>query len=332
LGKSSAGDVKSILKKHVFDANSALVLRKAADISVDEFVGLIGAVVDKGKGRTAGKVRSFLRAAYALAIRSKIDPAAPQAMRTFGIVVNPLASTAALSQFNRTRKRHLNALELGAFLRRLDGLSPGPKKDALELCLDLGGQRPTQLLRARETDVDFPGGTITIYDPKGARTQPRVHMLPLTESSFEIVKRRLDAVQLAREDAKRKGEADNLLAAGSMWLFSTDERTGMREETISELVKNLSEEMVKVGEAREPFRLRDLRLRRVGQALRLAELSTQCLTVSVMPRGGGIWNAPCATPSSEIQARGPPRGAVIFSNRQYSKSPVAMKDHRAKSL
>jgi hypothetical protein len=116
LGKSSARDVKSILRKYVFNANAALVVRKAAEFSVDDFVGLIGAVVDKGKGRTAGKVRSFLRAAYALAIRSKMDPALPQAMRSFGIVVNPLASTAALSQFNGTRKRHLNALELGEFL------------------------------------------------------------------------------------------------------------------------------------------------------------------------------------------------------------------------
>src|SRR5277367_2989854 len=270
LGKSSAGDVKSILKKHVFDANSALIARKAADIPVDDFVGLVGAVVDKGKGRTAGKLRSFLRAAYALAIRSKIDPAAPQAMRTFGIVVNPLASTAALSQFNRTRKRHLNALELGAFLKRLDGFPAGPKKDALTLCLDLGGQRPTQLLRARETDVDLPGGTITLYDPKGARTQPRVHMLPLTETTFEIVKRRLDALQLAREEAKRKGEAANRLAAGS-WLFSTDDRTGMREETISEIVKNLSAAMVKANEAREPFQLRDLR--RTAETM-LAKLGT----------------------------------------------------------
>jgi integrase len=270
-GKPSAGDVKSILKKHVFDANSALALRKAADVSVDEFVGLIGAVVGKGKGRTAGKLRSFLRAAYALAMRSKIDPAVPQVMRTFGIVVNPLASTAALSQFNRTRKRHLNALELGVFLNRLDRLSPGPKKDALELCLDLGGQRPTQLLRARETDVDLPGGTITLYDPKGARTQPRVHLLPLTKSTCEIVKRRLDAVHLAREEAKRKEGADDLLAAGSMWLFSTDDHTGMREETISELVKNLSEEMVRAGEAREPFQLRDLR--RTAETM-LAKLGT----------------------------------------------------------
>jgi integrase len=270
LGKSSARDVKSILKKHVLDANSALVLRKAADIPVDDFVELIGAVVDKGKGRTAGKVRSFLRAAYALAIRSKIDPAVPQAMRTFGIVVNPLASTAALSQFNGTRKRHLNALELGAFLRRLDGLSPGAKKDALALCLELGGQRPTQLLRARETDVDLPGSTITLYDPKGARTQPRVHMLPLTDSAFQSVKRRLDAIQLYREGAKRRGETDKV-AAGSMWLFSTDHRTGMREETVSELVKNISADMVKAEEAREPFQLRDLR--RTAETM-LAKLGT----------------------------------------------------------
>lgn len=259
LRKSSAKDVKNIFKNHVFEANPALVLRKAADIPVDDFVALISTLVKDGKGRTAGKLRSFLRSAYELAIRSKTDPALPQAMRTFGIVANPLASTAALSQFNRTRKRHLNALELSAFLGRLDGLSPGPKKDALALCLDLGGQRPTQLLRARETDVDLPGGTITLYDPKGARAQPRVHLLPLTESASEIVKRRLDALQLSREEAMRKGQTDKMSIAGSMWLFSSDDRTAIREETISEFVKDISAEMVKAGEAREPFQLRDLR-------------------------------------------------------------------------
>jgi hypothetical protein len=78
-------------------------------------------------------------------------------------------------------------------------------------------------------------------------------------------------VQLAREEAKRKGQAANLLAAGSMWLFSTDDRTGMCEGTISELVKNLSKEMVKAGEAREPFQLRDLR--RTAETM-LAKLGT----------------------------------------------------------
>jgi len=259
LRKPSAKDVKNIFKNHVFEASPPLVLRKAADIPVDDFVALISTLVKDGKGRTAGKLRSFQRSAYELAIRSKTDPALPQAMRTFGIVVNPLASTAALSQFNRTRKRYLNALELSAFLARLDGLSPGVKKDALALCLDLGGQRPTQVLRVRETDVDLPGGTITLYDPKGARAQPRVHLLPLTESASEIVKRRLDALQLSREEAMRKGQTDKMVIAGSMWLFSSDDRTAIREETISELVKDISAEMVKAGEAREPFQLRDLR-------------------------------------------------------------------------
>jgi hypothetical protein len=72
-------------------------------------------------GSRRGEQGGGLRAAYALAIRSKIDPALPQAMRTLGIVVKPLANTAALSQFNRMRKRNLNALELGAFLKRFDG-------------------------------------------------------------------------------------------------------------------------------------------------------------------------------------------------------------------
>jgi hypothetical protein len=258
-GKHSARDVKNVLKNHVFDADPKLVRRKAADISVDDFVGLIGTVVEGGKGRTAGKLRSCLRSAYALAIRSKTDPAAPQAMRAFGIIANPLASTAALSQFNRTRRRHLNAVELAVFLRRLDALSPGAKKDALALCLDLGGQRPTQLLRARETDVDLPGGTITLYDPKGARAQPRVHLLPLTDSASDIVKRRLDALRLSREAAKRNGRMYEMPVAHSMWLFSSDDRTAIRKETISELVKNISADMVKAEEAREPFQLRDLR-------------------------------------------------------------------------
>jgi hypothetical protein len=45
-----------------------------------------------------------------------------------------------------------------------------------------------------------------LIDPKGARTQPRVHMLPLTDGTFEIDKRRLDAVQLTREKASAMGK------------------------------------------------------------------------------------------------------------------------------
>ncbi|MEP7247854.1 MAG: integrase [Gammaproteobacteria bacterium] len=242
-GCQCVGDVKNIFKNHVFEAAPDLLRRKAADLSVDDFVDLIGRVVEAGKGRTAGKLRSYLRAAYSLAIDAKTDPAAPPALKTFGITVNPLASIGALSQFNRTRDRTLNAPELAAFMKRLDAISAGPKKDAMELCIFLGGQRPTQLLRARVPDVDLPAGTVTLYDPKGARTQARAHVLPLTHEAMEIAELRLNAKQMANNGP----------------LFSTDGRKAMRPETISVMVTEICAEMVKAGEVRELFELRDIR-------------------------------------------------------------------------
>jgi len=142
-------NVRSLFATHVMASCPELIHRKAAAVSVDEFVDLIGQVVTAGKGRTAGKLRSYLRAAYALAIESKTDPAAPAVLNTFGISTNPIASIGALSKFNRARHRHLAAPELGAFLRRVDQAPASTRKDALTVAMALGGQRPTQLLRAR---------------------------------------------------------------------------------------------------------------------------------------------------------------------------------------
>ena len=242
-GKSSAADVGNIFANHVIAAAPTFILRKAAAIPVDDFVELIGRVVSAGKGRTAAKLRSYLRAAYALAIESKTDPAAPAMLKTFGISTNPLASIGALSQFNRTRHRHLAAAELSAFLQRLGRESESAQKDALEVVIALGGQRPTQLLRVRAGDVDLAGGAITLYDPKGARAEPRVHVIPLPPRAVTMIARRLDA----------------LPGGGNHPVFSTDSVTPMRLETLSVCVSELSAAMVAADESREPFQLRDLR-------------------------------------------------------------------------
>jgi integrase len=243
LGKSSVKDVLNIFKNHVLTGHAALASRKANAVGVEEFVELIGRVVAAGKGRTAAKLRSYLRAAYALAIEAKTDPAAPAILTTFGISTNPLASIGALSQFNRARHRHLAAAELAAFLQRLDPAPASAQKDALEVAIALGGQRPTQLLRARSGDVDLVSGTITLYDPKGARSEPRVHVIPLSDHALMIVARRLDA----------------LCGGGNAPVFTTDGVTPMRLETLSEFVFELSQVMVEANESREPFQLRDLR-------------------------------------------------------------------------
>ena len=241
-GKQSADDVRRIFEKHIHEAAPELADRRAAEISVDEFVHVIGKVAEAGKGRTAAKLRSYLRAAYSLAIKSRTDPAAPLTMRTFGIDANPLASIGALSQFSRTRDRNLDADELGAFLRRLEGVPQGVKKDAVELCLLLGGQRPAQLLRARPVDLDLSAATLTLYDPKGSRKQPRAHVLPLAKRPLAILRRLLDELP---DDAPS--------------VFTTDGKTAMRPETVSEIVSEISAAMLEAKQAREGFELRDIR-------------------------------------------------------------------------
>ena len=242
-GKQSARDVRSIFNVHVLDAAPDIAERKATEVTADQFVALISTLTEAGKGRTAAKLRSYLRAAYSLAISSKTDPAAPLILRSFGIETNPVAGVGArvLSKYNRARKRVLDASEMGAFLRRVEALHDGAQKDVLRLLLFLGGQRPMQLLRVTPADIDLKAGTVTLYDGKGSRREPRRHVLPLIKEAAEILERRLQ------------------WANAGIPLFSTDDRSRMRHETLSVVVNEISAEMLKAREAREDFELRDLR-------------------------------------------------------------------------
>jgi len=100
-----------------------------------------------------------------------------------------------------------------------------------------------QLLRLKAGDVDLSADAVTLYDGKGARLQPRRHVLPLTKSAHEILERRLAAT------------------AADAPLFSIHSKSSMRHETLSALVTDISDKMLKADppEAREPFQLRDLR-------------------------------------------------------------------------
>jgi predicted nucleic-acid-binding protein len=95
----------------VFEAAPNVASRNAREVTIDEFVQLIGNLTQAGKGRTAAKLRSYLRAAYSLAISSKTDPDAPFILRSFRIEANPVPSVGAraLSRYNRARKRVLDA-------------------------------------------------------------------------------------------------------------------------------------------------------------------------------------------------------------------------------
>jgi integrase len=266
-GKQAAADVRRIFQLHVFSVDPDLAQRKAASIDIDDFVVLLSRLTEAGKGRTAGKLRSYLRAAYSLAMQAKTDPDAPLVMRTFGISANPIASIGTLSKYNRVRSRTLSSEELSCFLRRLQAFPESPKRDLVLLCLLLGGQRPSQLLRARLVDLDMSARTLTLYDPKGARLQPRTHVLPIPDGAAPIL------VRLSERASAFSPTSDEK----SPLLFTSDGARGLRIETVSAMVHGLANQMMEAKELRESFELRDLR--------RTCETMLAALTISSDIRG-----------------------------------------------
>lgn len=112
------------------------------------------------------------------------------------------------------------------------------------MALFLGGQRPEQLLRAQVHDVDLDQGTLKLLDPKGRRTEPRLHVLPI----------------LAAFDPEIRWLLDHSKDLGSSNLFATGvSDKPMLLNTVSRHVRKISVAMVSDGTANTPFRLSDLR-------------------------------------------------------------------------
>jgi integrase len=249
----TAKDEESMFRRHVPEE---LKDRKATELGTLDFKPLIAKLVEAGHGRGAAKLRTALRAAYQLAVDSGTDPDVPDEFGAFGITVNPVASVSArsLAKYNQARERTLSAPELTALLKRVDALDQVPQREALKVCLYLGGQRPTQLLRAQVTDIDIDAGSITIHDKKGRRRNgPRRHMVPLIKEASVILEARLIEIRDIVE--RRAAIGDHRQVP----VFSTDDAAPMWRNTLSGLIKEISDSMVKIGEARAPFQLRDIR-------------------------------------------------------------------------
>ena len=268
-GKPAARDVRGMTRLHVADAFPQYADAPAREFTRRQAVEVVRRLVERGNGRTAGKLRSYLRAAFALALRAESDPAAPAKMLGFGIEANPIADTAAMPQFNRTRSRALAESELRALWERLKATDT-PSALAIRLSLLLGGQRFEQLLRARVADFDAEAGTLTLYDPKGRRTAPRAHVLPLGKEAAELVAARAAAAQ----------------AAGVAHLFPADAAKSLDPRTVSKFLQGVRRAMLAANEATD-FQLSDLR--RTCET-RLAELGvSKDLRAQIQSHGlGGV--------------------------------------------
>jgi integrase len=244
-GRESHYDAQSVFKLHLSGPFPKLAARQAGQVKAEELRDVLARLIEAGKGRTAAKLRAFLRAAFGMAMRAGLDPTLPEALTAFDIQVNPADRLPSLAQFSKALDRALTLPELHAFWRRVEAAPESPSRNALMACMYLGGQRPTQLLRLTPKQVDISGATVTLLDPKGRNrhANPRRHMLPILDDLMPVMRLRLAQTEAADSP-----------------MFSTNGRVPLRKETVALLVTEIAKAMQKAGELeRGPFSMRDLR-------------------------------------------------------------------------
>lgn len=238
LGKTSADDVERLVKLHVYDAFPQYSTSPAKDLTRQQATEIFRKLVEAGKGRTAGKIRAFLHAAFELALGIEGDAAAPSNMIGFGIEFNPIAATKSLTQFNQVGHRHLSALEFGKFWSRLVPMDSAAA-DAAKVGVLGGGQRIAQLLRASKLEYDSDSDILTLFDGKGRRRVPRRYDVPLPPMAVAIVKKRLNLIPKDAEDQR---------------IFGTTV-----PDTVGDVISEISAAMVKKEEAAARFTWTDIR-------------------------------------------------------------------------
>ncbi|WP_345782925.1 integrase family protein [Stenotrophomonas maltophilia] len=250
-GKVSAGSVEKAVKLHIEKAWPALWERPAAELELDDLLPILSRMVREKKLREGGKIRSYLRAAYAAAIAAKQDAAAPDALRLLNVSRNPARDLATLDS-GQPRDRVLSVAELRAYWRRIEAM-PGKEGALVRFHLLTGGQRIAQLMRLKwsdhDHDTDTGTGSVRLLDIKGRRRVPRVHLVPLLP---------LMAADLAvlRGDDRSEGGGDGarphlFSLTGGKAPATYDEFRGIMDPVVAS--------MVAAGELTSPFTPGDLR-------------------------------------------------------------------------
>jgi integrase len=177
LGRRSHKDARSIFRLHVYDAWPKIAALPSNQVTGEQVADMMRKVLELGKGRTANKLRSYIRAAYQVALAARSKASIPLHFKDYRVTSNPGADTVPDESHNNPDKNPLGAAELRSYWKIIKPM-PGSVGAILRLHLLTGGQRIEQLVNLKT--VNIAGNAITLYDGKGRPGRaPRPHTIPL---------------------------------------------------------------------------------------------------------------------------------------------------------
>lgn len=240
-GKPSARSVERALDRHVKQAWPVLWDTPAASITTDNLRDVVAKVADADKLREAGKLRSYLSAAFAAGMKARQDARGLPALRALKVATNPTRDLLAIEGDRNTRERALSVAELRTYWKRIMAL-PDPSGALLRFHLLTGGQRVEQLGRLTTGDFDSDTNTVRLRDPKGRRKVARAHDVPLIPAAVAAMK------------AMQGG------AIGQYLFTVTAGESGAVYATLQHRVREVAAAMAEAGELEKgPFTPGDLR-------------------------------------------------------------------------
>jgi len=226
-------------------APSPLAQRQAREIKPREFTEFLRAVISKHGRETGKKLRSFLSTAYRHAIDASTSLKVLNPQVGYELSFNPLAEIRPpMGQTVRER-----VLKVSEFRKVWDALSaPARLEDvrycAVRLAVLLGGQRCQQLLRVKVLNVDLDAATIRLFDGKGNRETPRLHLLPL------LPRARDEVLWLIKHSKSLESE----------WLLAAERsHHALHPSVVSTVVRKIYLSIRKTEAPEEQFQFSDLR-------------------------------------------------------------------------
>lgn len=177
LGRTAHKDARSIFKLHITEAWPKVVSLPASQVTGEQIADMMRKVMDAGKGRTANKLRSYVRAAYQTARAARTKASIPVKFKAYNITHNPAADTEPDEAQNNADKNPLSANELRAYWRGIKRIK-GFRGAVLRLHLLTGAQRIQQLVSL--LTMNTAADSILLHDGKGRPGKPpRPHKVPL---------------------------------------------------------------------------------------------------------------------------------------------------------
>jgi integrase len=185
LGRRSHLEVRSITQRHIVEPWPQVAALPANQVTPEQVADMMRRLIESGKGRTANKLRSYVRAAYQTAKAARTKPSIPVAFKLYGVTNNPAAETSPDETQNRSDKNPLGLEDMRTYWQHIQGM-PGFKGAVLRLHLLTGGQRIEQLVQLKTANIE--PNAITLHDGKGRPGKPpRPHALPLTPEAKDAL-------------------------------------------------------------------------------------------------------------------------------------------------